>query len=52
MEVVAALECVDWVLLFRDANPLSTIRALRPDVLARGGDSALDEQNARREVER
>ncbi len=51
MEVVAALECVDWVLLFRDATPLSTIRALRPDVLAKGGDWTLDRIVGRVEVE-
>lgn len=51
MEVVAALECVDWVLLFRDATPLATIRALRPDVLAKGGDWTLDRIVGRREVE-
>lgn len=51
MEVIAALACVDWVLLFRDATPRSTIRALRPDVLAKGGDWALDEIVGREEVE-
>ncbi|MBW2230057.1 MAG: adenylyltransferase/cytidyltransferase family protein [Deltaproteobacteria bacterium] len=43
LEMVAALECVDWVMLFRDATPLLTLRALRPDVLAKGGDWRLDE---------
>jgi D-beta-D-heptose 7-phosphate kinase/D-beta-D-heptose 1-phosphate adenosyltransferase len=42
LEMVAALECVDWVILFRDATPLSTIRALRPDVLAMGREGRLD----------
>jgi D-beta-D-heptose 7-phosphate kinase/D-beta-D-heptose 1-phosphate adenosyltransferase len=51
MEVVAALACVDWVILFRDTTPLSTIRALRPDVLAKGGDWALDEIVGREDVE-
>jgi D-beta-D-heptose 7-phosphate kinase/D-beta-D-heptose 1-phosphate adenosyltransferase len=37
-EVVAALGCVDWVVLFGQDTPLSLIRALRPDVLAKGGD--------------
>jgi len=41
-EVLAALACVDWVVLFRDDTPLSLIRALRPDVLAKGGDYRLD----------
>ena len=51
MEVVAGLACVDWVLLFRDATPLATIRALRPDVLAKGGDWALERIIGKEEVE-
>jgi len=42
VEVLAALACVDWVVQFRDDTPLSLIRALRPDVLAKGGDWSLD----------
>jgi len=41
-EVVAALACVDWVVLFGEDTPLRAIRALRPDVLAKGGDWSLD----------
>jgi D-beta-D-heptose 7-phosphate kinase/D-beta-D-heptose 1-phosphate adenosyltransferase len=41
-EMVAALACVDWVVLFGESTPLATIRALRPDVLAKGGDWCLD----------
>jgi len=52
MEVVAALGCVDWVVPFRGATPLSTIRALRPDVIAKGGDWPLDRIVGRAEVER
>ena len=37
-EVLAALSCVDWVVLFRGDTPESLIDALRPDVLAKGGD--------------
>ncbi len=51
MEVLAALACVDWVLPFRAATPLATIRALRPDVLAKGGDWAIDEIVGRDDVE-
>ena len=50
-ELLAALECVDWVVLFGQSTPLSLIRALRPDVLAKGGDWRLDEIVGRREVE-
>jgi D-beta-D-heptose 7-phosphate kinase/D-beta-D-heptose 1-phosphate adenosyltransferase len=41
-EVVAALACVDWVVVFPEATPLALITALRPDVLAKGGDWPLD----------
>lgn len=51
MEVLAALACVDWVIPFRGATPLATIRAIRPDVLAKGGDWALHEIVGRAEVE-
>lgn len=51
MEVIAALACVDWVVGFREATPLAAIRAIRPDVLAKGGDWPLDAIVGRREVE-
>jgi rfaE bifunctional protein nucleotidyltransferase chain/domain len=50
-EMLAALESVDWVVLFGGETPLSVIRALRPDVLAKGGDWKLDEIVGRAEVE-
>jgi len=36
--VLAALACVDHVVLFDDDTPLELIRAIRPDVLVKGGD--------------
>jgi len=51
MEVVAGLECVDWVVAFHADTPLALIRAVRPDVLAKGGDWALDEIVGRDVVE-
>ncbi len=50
-EIVAALECVDWVILFRESTPLTLIRALRPDVLAKGADWRLEKIVGREEVE-
>jgi len=50
-EVLAALACVDWVVIFQQDTPLATIQALRPDVLAKGGDWSLDTIVGRREVE-
>lgn len=51
VEVLAALACVDWVVSFRESTPAALIRALRPDVLAKGGDWKLDEIVGRRDVE-
>ncbi len=36
--VLAGLESVDCVVLFSEDTPLDAIRALRPDVLVKGGD--------------
>jgi D-beta-D-heptose 7-phosphate kinase/D-beta-D-heptose 1-phosphate adenosyltransferase len=51
MELVAALGCVDWVVGFRADTPIRLIQKLRPDVLAKGGDWALDTIVGREEVE-
>jgi D-beta-D-heptose 7-phosphate kinase/D-beta-D-heptose 1-phosphate adenosyltransferase len=37
-EVVGALAAVDYVTIFAEDTPLALIRALRPDVLVKGGD--------------
>jgi rfaE bifunctional protein nucleotidyltransferase chain/domain len=50
-EILAALACVDWVVLFGEATPLELVRALHPDVLAKGGDWSLDTIVGRAEVE-
>jgi D-beta-D-heptose 7-phosphate kinase/D-beta-D-heptose 1-phosphate adenosyltransferase len=50
-EVIAGLGCVDWVLIFPEDTPLRSILALRPDVLAKGGDWSLDAIVGREQVE-
>ncbi len=37
-EVLAALECVDYLVLFKELTPERLIRAIRPDFLVKGGD--------------
>ena len=37
-EIMAALECVDFVTLFGDETPIKLIELLKPDVLVKGGD--------------
>jgi rfaE bifunctional protein nucleotidyltransferase chain/domain len=50
-EILAALECVDAVVIFNDLSPRETIAALLPDVLVKGGDWAGDQIIGREEVE-
>ncbi len=37
-EVIAALGCVDYVILFDEPDPLTLIKAIQPNVLVKGGD--------------
>lgn len=41
-EVVAALGCVDFVVIFSESDPKALITAVQPDVLVKGGDWPLD----------
>jgi rfaE bifunctional protein nucleotidyltransferase chain/domain len=51
-ETLLALECVDRVLIYEEDTPLETIRALRPDLLVKGGDWPLDQIVGREDVEK
>ncbi|MEX5215552.1 MAG: D-glycero-beta-D-manno-heptose 1-phosphate adenylyltransferase [Nitrospiraceae bacterium] len=48
-EVIAALGCVDYVVLFDEPDPYALIRAVQPDVLVKGGDW-MPEQIVGREI--
>lgn len=50
-EVLAALGCVDYVVIFTEPDPLNLITALHPDVLVKGGDWAIDKIVGRDVVE-
>jgi D-beta-D-heptose 7-phosphate kinase/D-beta-D-heptose 1-phosphate adenosyltransferase len=50
-EILAALECVDAVVVFDELTPRETISRLLPDVLVKGGDWASDQIVGREEVE-
>jgi rfaE bifunctional protein nucleotidyltransferase chain/domain len=50
-EILAALECVDAVVIFDDLTPQRVIARLLPDVLVKGGDWAGDQIVGREEVE-
>lgn len=51
-ELLAALECVDAVVLFEDDTPLGLIEAISPEVLVKGGDYAPEEVVGREVVEK
>jgi D-glycero-beta-D-manno-heptose 1-phosphate adenylyltransferase len=50
-EILAALECVDAVVIFDDLTPREVITRLLPDVLVKGGDWPGDQIVGREEVE-
>jgi D-beta-D-heptose 7-phosphate kinase / D-beta-D-heptose 1-phosphate adenosyltransferase len=50
--IIAALESVDYVVVFPDSTPLRLIEELRPDVLVKGGNYTLEEVIGRKEVEK
>ena len=50
-EVIAALACVDYVVLFAEPDPKNLIMLLEPDVLVKGDDWPLDQIVGRDVVE-
>jgi rfaE bifunctional protein nucleotidyltransferase chain/domain len=50
-EVLAALGCVDFVIIFEESDPLQLITTVQPDVLVKGGDWAIDRIVGRELVE-
>jgi len=49
-EILAALECVDFVTVFPELTPLALICYLKPDVLVKGGDWPEDQVVGRHEI--
>lgn len=41
--VMASLACIDLVILFNEDTPLDLITTIKPDILTKGGDYALDQ---------
>jgi rfaE bifunctional protein nucleotidyltransferase chain/domain len=52
IELIAAMEMVDYVILFDELDPCRLIGALKPNVLAKGGDWGAEEVVGRDIVER
>lgn len=49
-EVLAALECIDFVTIFSEPTPLTLICYLKPDLLIKGGDWPEDKVVGRDEI--
>ena len=49
-EVLAALECIDFVTIFSELTPRELICYLKPDVLVKGGDWPEDQVVGRHEI--
>ena len=49
-EVLAALECIDFVTIFTELTPLEIICYLKPDILVKGGDWSEDRVVGRDEI--
>jgi rfaE bifunctional protein nucleotidyltransferase chain/domain len=49
-EVLAALQCIDFVTIFPELTPLELINYLKPDILLKGGDWPEDQVIGRNEV--
>ena len=41
--VLAALSCVDYIVIFHESTPLELIKACRPQILIKGGDWPVDQ---------
>ena len=50
-ETLAALECVDYVMIFPELDPIQFLNELRPDIHVKGGDYQLDQVIERETVE-
>lgn len=42
-ELLSALACVDYVLIFDEDTPIELIKDVKPDVLVKGGDWSIDQ---------
>jgi D-beta-D-heptose 7-phosphate kinase/D-beta-D-heptose 1-phosphate adenosyltransferase len=51
-KIIAALEPVDYVMIFSELTPVRLIKELMPDILVKGGNYRLEEVVGREEVEK
>ncbi|OGC36299.1 hypothetical protein A2311_01385 [candidate division WOR-1 bacterium RIFOXYB2_FULL_48_7] len=50
-EILASLECVDYVVIFSELRPDNLIKAIKPDIHVKGGDYKIDELPEKKLVE-
>ncbi len=51
-EILAALEFIDFVTIFKESTPLELINYLKPDILIKGGDWAEEKIVGRKEIKK
>lgn len=51
-EILAALECIDFVTIFQELTPLELINYLKPDILIKGGDWPEEKVIGREEIKK
>ena len=51
-EILAALECIDFVTIFHELTPLELINYLKPDILIKGGDWPEEKVVGREEIKK
>ncbi len=42
-EALAALECVDYIAIFNEENPIKTLEKIKPNIHVKGGDYKMDQ---------
>ena len=42
LDVLEAIQYIDWIIVFEEDTPLRVLKELRPDVLVKGGDYAME----------
>ena len=49
--MLSSLECVDKIVSFSEATPIKLIKAIKPDVIVKGGDYKVKDVVGHKEVE-
>jgi rfaE bifunctional protein nucleotidyltransferase chain/domain len=51
-EILAALECIDFITIFQELTPLELINYLKPDILIKGGNWPEEKVVGRKEIKK